>query len=173
MGFVQNEQDEKREGAYLKYEGENILQIQSNLYKVVSHYLKAKNKFVACSLGMDCFFCNNGTQINLEFNYFVDLNGKKGVMNIKPSVFYAINAIEKASKKTKREMSWLVLKTGEGLSTEYTVSKDENLETPPTEEELEKNNAELEKLMKIKETQLLNDYKALSGESLDASDFEA
>lgn len=162
MPLITDEQKEKREGNFLKYEAENLLEIKSNLFKVEGHYLKSDNKFVACHKE-SCYFCEVGVQKNVEYNYFVNLNGNTGVMNIKPSVFFNINAIEKASKKEKRDISWLVIKTGSGLDTEYTVSKNENLEKKMTEKELEDNNKKLNDLMKTKELQLEQNYKELSG----------
>lgn len=166
MPLVTEEQKEKREGNFLKYEAENLLEIRSNLFKVEGHYLKADNKFVACHKE-NCYFCEVGVQKNIEYNYFVNLNGNTGVMNIKPSVFFNINAIEKASKKDKRDISWLVIKTGSGLDTEYTVSKNENLEKKLTEKEIEENNKKLADLMKVKENQLEVAYKELSGVSME------
>ena len=104
----------------------------------------------------------------------VNLNGKEGLLNIKPSVFYAINAIEKASKKDKRDVSWLVIKSGSGLETTYTVSKNENLDTKMTEKELEENNSKLEQLMKAQENTLEQQYKELVGyESVDVDEIDS
>ena len=160
MPLVTDEQKEKRESTFLKYETDNILEIKSNLYRVESHYIKAQNKFVACHKE-ECSFCKANINKQIEYNYFVNLNGNTGIMNIKPSVFFNINAIERASKKDKRDISWLVIKTGSGLDTEYTVSKNENIENKMTEEELKSNNEKLDNLMKQKEIQLEANYEEL------------
>lgn len=137
--------------------------IKSNLYKVTSHYIKALNKFVACHKE-NCNYCEKGFQKKTEYNYFVKLNGTDGIMDIKPSVFFAINAIEKISKKDKRQMSWLVIKTGSGLDTEYTASKDEALTDKQSEKELSELNSKLESLMTAREFKLEEDYEALKSQ---------
>src|SRR3990167_3723196 len=126
MPLVQDEQKEKKESLFLKYEAENILLLKSHLYKINSHYLKDHKSYVICK-EKDCGFCDLGHTKRTEYNYYVSLNGQMGILNIKPSVFFAIQAISKASKKETRQISWLVLKSGQGLETEYTVSKDNNL----------------------------------------------
>lgn len=163
MPLVKNEQEEKRESTFLKYEAENTLIIKSNLYKVVSHYIKSLNKFVACHKE-NCIYCQKGFQKKSEYNYFVKLNNVDGIMDIKPSVFFSINAIEKISKKDKRAMSWLVIKTGSGLDTEYTASKDETLKETQSEKELLDLNAKLEGLMTARELKLEEDYEALKNQ---------
>ena len=160
MPLVTEEQKEKQESTFLKYEADNVLEILSNLYKIDAHYIKSSNKFVAC-LGKECGFCKAGNPKHLEFNYWVKLNGTEGIMNIKPSVFYSINEIERASKKDKRSISWLVLKSGSGLNTEYTVSKNENLDKTLSEEQLEVNNKKLSKVMLQKEDQLNKSYREM------------
>lgn len=161
MPLITNEQEEKKDSTFLKYEAENNLIIKSNLYRIASHYLKGANKFVACHKE-GCAYCAQGIQKKIEYNYFVNLNQNEGIIDIKPSVFFAINAIEKASKKDKRNIIWLVLKSGSGLDTEYTVSKDENL-TPEdikkSEAELETFNEKLAKLMTEREKRLEEEYK--------------
>jgi hypothetical protein len=161
MPLVKNEQTEKRDSAFLKYENENTLMILSNLYKIDSHYLKAVNKFVACHTE-NCEYCLRSIQKKMEYNYIVNLNGKEGMMDIKPSVFYNINAMEKAFKKDKRYISWMVIKSGSGLDTEYTVSKDDNLTTDDIERVeglLEDNNKKLSKIMLEREKRLEEEYK--------------
>ena len=157
----QQEQQEKRESTFLKYESENILIILSNLYKIDSHYVKSINKFVACHKD-NCQYCDYGLQKKAEYNYLVNLNGKEGIMDIKPSIFFNINAIERISKKDKRHISWMVIKTGSGLETEYTVSKDDNLtseDIEKTNEKLEENNKKLAKIMIEREKRLEEEFK--------------
>lgn len=171
--LITDEQSVERETQFLEYKEDNILIIKSNLSRIVSHYLKAQNKFVACKLLDDCAFCKNGNTVNLQFNYWVNLNGKEGLLNIKPSVFYAMNAIEKASKKDKRDISWLVIKSGSGMETKYTVSKNENLDEKLSDEELEANNKKLEALMKTQEDKLNAQYKEFAvytNEDIDIDD---
>lgn len=169
MPLVTNEQNEKKESTFLKYEPENSLIIRSNLYKVSSHYLKQQNKFVACHKE-NCMYCESGIQKKVEYNYWVNLNGQEGVVDIKPSVFFAICAIEKASKKDKRNISWLVIKTGSGLETEYTVSKDDNLapeDVKKSEAELESFNEKLTKLMSLREENLEKAYREYAGNKIE------
>lgn len=166
MPLITEEQGEKREGTFLKYETDNILEIRSNLYKIESHYIKSQNTFASCK-GEECAICKGNVSKHTEYNYFVSLNGSEGVMNIKPSVFFNMNAIEKASKKSKRDISWLVIKTGSGLETEYTVSKNENLEDTISDEKLKDNNERLANLMKQKEAQLEESYKNIVESKID------
>lgn len=154
-----DEQKEKQEGTFLRYDAENTLVFKSNLYKVTSHYIKSLNKFVACHKA-DCVYCGKNYQKKVEYNYLVVLNGQEGVLDIKPSVFFAINAIEKLSKKDKRQMSWLVLKSGSGLQTEYTASKDETLSDTQSEKDLAECNKKLEGLMSARELKLEEEYEA-------------
>lgn len=181
MPLVTEEQQEKKEASFLKYEAENILMILSNLYKIDSHYLKSANKFVSCHKE-ECFYCTQGIQKKTEYNYVVKLNGQETIMDIKPSVFFNINAIEKMSKKEKRYISWMVIKSGTGLDTEYTVSKDDNLDSEDIKKvdaDLEKQNDKLAKLMQIREDRLEEEYQAnlkeFTGkkiESVDPDDIE-
>lgn len=172
MPLITNEADEKRESSFLKYEEDNVLVLKSNLYRLASHYLKAQNKYVICKLLDNCYFCKKDIPVVLQFNYWVDLNGKEGLLDIKASVFYAINNIERASKKDKRDVSWLVIKSGSGLDTRYTVSKNENLEDKITEEVLEGNNKKLSDVMKTQENTLEVQYKELSNVVEDEADDE-
>lgn len=160
MGFINDEGKEKRPSLFLKYEQENKLVLKSNLYKINFHYLPDKRKSVSCK-GEDCYFCKSGVGQNTEYNYYINLNGQNGVINVKPSVFFSLQSIAKASKKETRQISWLVIKEGSGLDTEYTVSKDENLskeECEKIQSEIEKFNKELEKAMKSHEEILEKNY---------------
>ena len=160
MPFIINEQEEKKEAEYLKYENENILILKSNLYKIDFHFLPSKKRSVACR-GKECSFCQAGFRKNSEYNYYVNLNGQEGALNIKPSVFFNIQGLSKAMKKDPRQIRWFVLRKGQGLETEYAVSKDENLseeEYKKITEDLGANNAKLAKLMAGRERQLNENY---------------
>lgn len=160
MPFIKDESKEKRDSAYLKYESENTLLIYSNLYKIPFHYLSNVKKYVKC-LGEECAYCEAGFKKSAEYNYYVELNGQKGALNIKSTVFFNIQGIANAKKQEQRHIQWLVLKKGEGLETEYTVSKDENLSKEYIQaisNALENNNAKLDLLMVAKEKQLEDNY---------------
>ncbi len=118
-----NDQEEKREGfSPLKYQGDrNTLLIKSNLYKLASHYLKDKSIPVACT-GDNCVFCKNGYQKKTEYRYYVKLNGQLGIVDIKPTVFFAIQEHAKTLEKEARKVKWVVTKKGAGLETKYTVT---------------------------------------------------
>lgn len=174
MPLVTDEQAEKREGLFLKYESTNRLVFKSNLYKVTSHYLKTPNKFVACH-GEGCVFCKEGARKKVEYNYLVNLNGQEGVLDVKPSVFFDINQLEKAIGKDKKHIKWMILKSGSGLDTTYTTSKDENLteeEVTQQTEELKANNDKLAKLMSNREEILEKEYAAQSGNPVNKADLE-
>lgn len=160
MPVVKDESSEKRESIFLKYEPENLLRLLSHLYKVPFHYLNGLKKSVACR-EKDCVFCKAGEDKKFEYNYYVSLNGQEGVLNVKPSVFFAIQAISKASKKESRQIKWLVIKEGQGLDTDYTVSKDDNLtveEFAKVKESLDSYTEKLVKVMKVKEELLERNY---------------
>lgn len=166
MPVIRDEQSEKKESLFLKYEPENTLILKSHLYKLTFHYLQGEKKSTTCK-GEECYFCQSGHDKRNEYNYYVLLNGQLGIMNIKPSVFFAIQAIARASKKETRQMSWLVIKEGQGLDTEYTVSKNDNL----TPEEYEKINGEVDsftdkltKIMEARENTLAENYDQFKGE---------
>lgn len=130
MQVVDDEQAEKPKSNLLEYEvgsEGNMLILLSKLVKMETHYLKSVNNFVLCKGPDDCMYCAANYEITTEYNYWVDLNGTRGYLNIKPGVFFEIQKIAKAQKKEARQMSWTVIKTGSGLATEYTVSKDDNL----------------------------------------------
>lgn len=165
--MVENELDEKRESMYSKYtsgESGNQLILKSNLYKVPFHYLEDSKKFVACA-GDNCYFCGQGVKRGFEYNYAVLLNGQPGFMDIKSSVFFAIQDIAKAQKKEPRQISWTIVKKGKGRDTEYTVSKEDNISKEDyqvTLEELTKNNDLLAKNMVAEEQKLVKNYEELA-----------
>lgn len=164
MPFVKNESEEKRDSAYLKYEAENNLVLMSNLFKIEFHFLPGIKKSVSCK-GKDCSYCASGTRKNAEYNYYVNLNGNEGALNIKPSVFFSIQGLSKAMKKETREIKWIVLKEGQGLDTEYTVSKDENLDKEAYKkivDSIEEVNKKLQQLMVNREKQLEENYQEYS-----------
>lgn len=162
MGVV-NEDEVKRQTQFLRYESGsngNQLMLKSKLYKIDSHFLNSVKASVLCR-GDECQYCSAGYQKRTEFNYFVWLNGETGYIDIKPSVFFAIQTIAKAQKRDVREISWTIIKQGEGLKTEYTVSKDDNLapeDFKRVQEELESNTERLEELMERREEQLDQNY---------------
>jgi hypothetical protein len=166
MGIIKNEQDVKQDSLFLKYEvgdSGNELMLISHLYKIDRHFLPTQKKSVLC-LGDKCQFCSEGLKKSSEFNYMVLLNGGIGVMDIKASVFYNIQGISKAQKKDPRAISWTVIKTGEGLGTEYTTSKNDNLTSDQFEkvnDDLEANTDKLSKLMIEHEKQLKTNYNEL------------
>lgn len=130
MQVVENEQEEKPKSNLLEYvvgaEG-NTLILLSKLVKIDTHFLRTPSKYVACHGEDDCMYCAANYEIITEYNYWVNLNGSTGYLNIKPKVFFEIQKIAKAQKKDARQMSWTVIKDGTGLQTKYTVSKDDNL----------------------------------------------
>ena len=163
MPVVKNEQEVKRESLFLKYltgDQGNSLKIKSHLYSIPFHYLNQFKKSVLCK-GKECSYCSKGFQRRTEYNYYVLLNGDLGVMDIKPSVFFAIQGIVKVQKKDPRQISWTIIKKGEGINTEYTTSKDDNLtqkEFDQVNAEVEANTEKLTQIMLKREEQLYNQY---------------
>lgn len=164
MPVVKNEQEEKRQSQFLKYrtsEEGNSLRLLSHLYRIDFHYLPEPIKRSVICKGEECSYCKKGHQKRAEYNYLVNLNGEIGLMDIKPSVFFVIQGVSKAQKKDPRQISWTVIKTGEGLNTEYTTSKDDNLEKAEYDalnKELDANTDKLTVIMEKKEEQLKQAY---------------
>lgn len=168
MPLITDEQAVKQESLYPKYDKTNRLILLSNLYKIKFHYLDNVSQSVLCKGKDECGFCEAGKYpAKDEFNYFVNLNGQKGIMNIKPSVFFSLNELEEATGKDKRHVKWLILKSGEKLNTKYTVSKDDNLtaeEIAENEENLLINNEKLGQAMTRREEVLEEKYNQYSQE---------
>lgn len=163
MPIIKDEQKVKRDSQFLKYsvgENGNSLILKSHLYKVDGHFLNSVKRSVICK-GDECSYCQKGFQKRSEFNYMVLLNGETGFIDIKPSVFFAIQGISKAQKKDIRQISWTVIKTGEGLKTEYTTSKDDNLDKETFDKamtEIDENTEKLSQVMTKHENQLIENY---------------
>lgn len=129
MPLVKDEQEVKRSTQFLAYEtGDqgNMLMLKSHLYQIVFHFLETVKRSVACRKD-ECLYCQANYAKRVEYNYMVWLNGQIGFIDIRSSVFFAMQGIAKAQKRDMRQMSWTVIKSGEGLLTKYTVSKDDNL----------------------------------------------
>lgn len=129
MPLVKDEQEVKRTTQFLAYEtGDqgNMLMLKSHLYQIVFHFLESVKRSVACRKD-ECLYCAANYAKRVEYNYMVWLNGEIGFIDIRASVFFSMQGIAKAQKRDMRQMSWTVIKSGEGLLTKYTVSKDDNL----------------------------------------------
>lgn len=165
MPLQKDEQQVKPRSQFLSFEtGDmgNSLILLSHLYQLDTHYLKDKNVFVDCR-GGDCMYCAADYTISTEYNYYVDLNGQKGYLNIKSSVFFDVKKIAKAQGKDARQISWTVIKTGSGLDTKYTTTKDDNLTAEDYERVtggLDECDEKLENLMQKHETILSDNYTA-------------
>ena len=161
MALVTDEQSVKPESEFLKLEKENSVFLLSNVYFTKSHYLQDKKKSVAChGLKTGCEYCKK-IPPRSEYYYFAMVNGERGILRVPASVFFAMNALEKVMKneKTKRDYSWIVLKTGEGLETKYTCSKDEPIPKEDREaEDMEKNNDLLSQKISAYENRLEKNY---------------
>jgi|SRR5882724_11431913 len=163
MPLIKNEQDEKRNSQFLAYESGdtgNSLILKSHLYKVVGHFLKAVNRSVICRED-ECAYCAAGYPKKFEYNFWVFLNGQLGFLEIKPSVFFDIQKVSKAQKKDIRQISWTVIKTGDGLATAYTTSKEDNLDPEDYQralDELDENTQKLVVAMEKHEVDLSDNY---------------
>lgn len=163
MPLVKDEQDVKQKSMFLKYEAGDVgnsLILKSHLYKLDTHFLKSVSRSVECRAD-ECMYCAAGYQTNSEYYYLVDLNGEVGIMNIKGSVFFDIQGISKAQKKDPRTISWTVIKTGDGLNTDYTTSKNDNLaeeDVDRARDELKTNTDKLVAFMERREEELAKNY---------------
>jgi len=163
MPLIKDEQDVKKTSQFLKYEsGEegNTLIIKSHLYQINSHFIKSVSRSVECR-SEECLYCQAGYQKRTEYNYMVFMNGQDGFIDIKPSIFFAIQGIARAQKKDVRQISWTVIKKGEGLNTDYITSKDDNLSDGDYKnllENLEENTNKLVAAMQRHEEDLSSNY---------------
>lgn len=148
--IIDDEQAVKVKSQFLDYEAGdgNSLILLSKLYKIDFHWLEGQRKYVACR-EEECVFCDNGYEVGTEYNYMCDLNGQKGFMNIKGSVFFAIQKISKAQKKNARQISWTVIKTGESKQTRYTTSKLDNIDESDYQAILDNLDTNTEKLIAV------------------------
>lgn len=169
MGIVKDEQSVKQKSNFLKYESGddgNLLILKSHLYQVDSHFLESVSRSVICKAG-ECLYCSAGYQLNSEYNYWVDLNGEIGMLDVKGSVFFSLQKIARVQKKDIREISWTVIKAGVGKQTKYTASKYDSL-TPEDyekiQQELESNTQKLVSLMERREEELNTNYTEYMGE---------
>jgi hypothetical protein len=150
MGIVTNEQQEKRQGQFLKLEDKSIVTLYSNLFKTQTHFLQDKKTSVICK-GDGCYFCQMGYQIRKNYFYYGKVNDEEGVMQMPASVFYSINEQERVLGMDKRESQWVISKKGAGLDTEYGVARGKDAGKAPVE--LKEAN---DKLTKVGETFVKN-----------------
>lgn len=164
MPLVMNENEIKKPSQFLEYEvgdGGNILMIKSRLYQIPTHFVNSVKRAVLCKGEGECLYCAAYYPKKTEYNYMVYLNGQVGFIDIKLSVFFAIQQIAKAQRKDSRQISWTVIKTGAGLDTEYTTSKDDNLAPEDYERlqsELDANTDRLVEAMEANEERLEENY---------------
>lgn len=167
MPLVTNEQKEKKEGQFLRAEDGDIVQLMSNLYKVVSVYVKEKKTSVAF-LSEDSEAVVEGGSINKEFYYFAKVKRPdaevSGIYKLPASCFFAMNDNEKKLKKSKRAFEWIIGKTGAGLQTKYTTVRGENVKEP-TKAEMEVFNDKLSKALTAYEKNLINKYRENFGDA--------
>lgn len=128
MGLVKEEQKEKRPNQFIKLEDKSKLVLFSNLYKINTHFIKAKNTSVICK-GDNCAFCES-SKSRIECFYYGKVNDEEGVIRVPASVFFALNEQERVLEIDKRDSIWVISKTGSGLDTEYGVARGKEAGTP-------------------------------------------
>lgn len=166
MPLIKDEQEVKKQSQFLEYtpgESGNTLILKSHLYKITKHYVQNVKRSVECreSTEEGCLYCIANYRKANEYNYMVFLNGEVGFIDIKPSVFFSIQAVCKAQRKDVRQISWTVIKEGEGLNTEYTTSKEDNLPQEEYQKLMDECDANTDKLvasMERKEEGLAENY---------------
>ena len=110
MPMVTNEQDEKKPSTFLKVEDKSKLTLLSNLYKIPTHYLRARKVSVICKGSDECFFCQNGHKPRVEFYYWGNVDGDEGIVQVPASVFFALNEQERVLGIDKRDSVWVISK---------------------------------------------------------------
>lgn len=150
MPLQKEEQKVRNPSDFIKLEDGDILVIQSNVFELTSHFLQAEKTGVICG-GDGCYFCEQKLSQRREFFYFGMVNGVQGVIRIPATVFYSLNGQERLIQKNvknkgkdKRDYGWIIGKTGSGLDTEYSVSKDDVVDRL-NDLEIDENNLKLVK----------------------------
>lgn len=161
MPLNKDEQSIKPPSEIIKLEDGDVLIIQSNVFDLTTHYLQSIKKGVLCG-GEKCYFCNQDIRQRKEFFYYGKVNDQVGIIRLPASVFYSLNAQERALQKSgkmqnkeKRDFEWIIGKTGSGMETEYSVTRGDNLERMD-DAELEANNEKLVKFGERYEQKLAN-----------------
>ena len=133
---------------FLKFEdGNNKLIIKSHSGILTSHYVKNLGS-VAC-MGKSCAVCKKGNRKRREIFYWAKLNEKEGIIRLPITVFLQIldlvreGGFEKV--ESPRQAQWLVIKSGKGTNTRYTVSFAGAIEE--NGEEIKKNTEKLKKFL--------------------------
>lgn len=150
MPLQKEEQKVRNPSDFIKLEDGDVLVIQSNVFELTSHFLQAEKTGVICG-GDGCYFCEQKLSQRREFFYLGKVNDSVGIIRIPATVFYSLNGQERSVQKNpknkgkdKRDYGWIIGKTGSGLDTEYSVTKDEAVERP-SELEMDENNNKLVK----------------------------
>ncbi|MCX7911231.1 MAG: hypothetical protein N2505_06625 [Endomicrobia bacterium] len=153
IDFIVNEQEIAKSSVFLKIKDGCRLKILSNLISFSTFYDKKTNQRILWAQGIN-------ERRRQELYYWVEIDGKEGVLRIPMSVFVAMNDTERLIKKDKKNFIWIIGKKGEGLQTKYNVIKGEEIK-PPTKEELKSNNEKLKKIIELyyqKLKQRLDEY---------------
>lgn len=144
-----NQKIKKESSDFLSFEeGNNVLILQSKSGNLATHFIKSKGS-LACK-GEDCFYCKSGSQKRREIYYMAKLNDNEGILRLPLSVFLSIVKLVESGQyegvENPRQAKWLVIKTGKGKETRYTVSFIKSI--PENEEEVAKKTEELTKFLK-------------------------
>jgi len=154
---------------FLTVQNKDIVTIKSKVYHLRSHWLEGKKTSASCA-GEGCAFCKKGLNFRNEYHYFVSIERKdekgapvtlEGFARIPASSFFDMNEISKAMGKTKRDMKWLILKSGKDKETRYTTSPMGEVEPLP-DDVLEDNTQRLSRVKVAYEQKLIDKYNELT-----------
>lgn len=156
VDFILDEQKISSSSVFLKIQDGSKIRLKSNLVRIYTFYDEKTKKSILWEKEIK-------EKPRQEFFYFGEIDGQEGVIKLPMSVFIAMNDTERLIGKSKRNFEWIIGKKGEGLQTRYSVVKGDNIEI--TDEEIQKNNERLKKILipyekKLKER--LEEYKKLN-----------
>ena len=168
MPLIKNER-EISGGDFLKFrDGDSLIKLLSNLYRVDSHYIESQKTSAICVGEDKCVLCKRGIRVAPQFYYVVEVQtsgGLKedGILRLPEPVFYETNNYEKnmPENESKRNYDWAVNRDSSGDRVVYDTQKGSKIEI---DEELIKINNELliekigdyENTLKAKYKQLVN-----------------
>lgn len=162
MPLIQNEQEEKAKGQFIKLEDKAKFVLLSNMYKIDVHFLPEKKMSVLCQ-EENCNYCKYKHQANTQYYYYASVNTEEGVVRIPASVFFQLNENERLTGKDKRSSEWYLSKKGEGINTKYTVAKGDIVE----KSDVDQANEKLGSIMIAYEGKLQENYKSTMSSFVD------
>lgn len=155
MKVIDNEQNEKREGQFLKIEDKSKIILKSKLVLFETAYPSDDVKTIL----WDDRLNEKGVAKRKEYIYWGSIDGQEGIIRVPASIFFSMNEAERVADMDKRDVEWIVSKSGQGKQTRYTIIRGKDAKS--TKEVIDANTEKLMKVMVAYEAKLkekLEDY---------------